>query len=182
MKTPQIAHIWFHGATEQKFTYQVLGAIFKTTFLFHIYVAACLGQARLTPSFCHSFSHFLKLISHISQRLLSAHYYSKDNFGIPSMNMVQMPSNIQHLITDNQKPGNRRLTLLSRILDWHKQCISDIEIDILTRTRKLINSTLGHATEMWVFVFWTKKSDIKTFRYLVVTNKPFDGKIAPLDE
>ena len=28
---------------------------------------------------------------------------------------------------------------------------------------------------MRVFVFWTKKSDIKTFRYLVVTNKPFDG-------
>ena len=82
---------------------------------------------------------------------------------------------IQHLITDYQKLGNRRLILLSQILDWHKQCISDIEIDILTRTRKLINSTLGHATEMRVFVFWTKKSDIKTFRYLVVTNKPFDG-------
>ena len=76
---------------------------------------------------------------------------------------------------DYQKLGNRRLILLSQILDWHKQCISDIEIDILTRTRKLINSTLGHATEMRVFVFWTKKSDIKTFRYLVVTNKPFDG-------
>ena len=32
------------------------------------------------------------------------------------------------------------------------------------------------ATGMRVFVFWTKKSDIKTFRYLVVTNKPFDGE------
>ena len=137
-----------------------------------------LGQARLTHSILLSLILTLPQTDqgqHITQKLLSAHYYSKNNFGILSMNMVQMPSNNQHLITDYQKPGNRRLTLLSRILDWHKQCISDIEIDILTRTRKLINSTWGHATEMLVFVFWTKKSDIKTFRYLVVTNKPFDG-------
>ena len=118
-------------------------------------------------------THYSKIFCYLNiNRVLFEEFIQKTN--LDSFN--EYGSNaIQHLITDYQKLGNRRLILLSQILDWHKQCISDIEIDILTRTRKLINSTLGHATEMRVFVFWTKKSDIKTFRYLVVTNKPFDG-------